>query len=137
MGPEMKKRNRVLWIDEGWQPLLIGYCPTVKAWQKALRAHDGAIADAPPNTAGWVTYCPATGSHLSAVYVCIPKPSADPVQTIGIMAHEAQHVLQYVLGEMGERNPGNEFMAYGLQCILQNLIKAATTAHPKDYWIGK
>lgn len=42
---------------------------------------------------------------------------------VGILAHEATHVWQALMEEIGETRPSSEFQAYGIQAITQRLFK--------------
>ena len=44
-------------------------------------------------------------------------------QTAALITHEAVHVWQRVMKNMGEDNPSTEFMAYGIQQITQTLLE--------------
>ena len=60
-----------------------------------------------------------------ACLVCIDvDDTRTPVEVAGLLVHEAVHVWQeYCLG-IGEKNPGAEQEAYGIQAIAQELMAA-------------
>lgn len=43
-------------------------------------------------------------------------------QQIGLLVHEAVHVVDNVFDDIGERNPGKETKAYLTQFIVQNIL---------------
>lgn len=45
-----------------------------------------------------------------------------PVETYGLLLHEAVHIWQRVKQRMGESNPSTEFEAYSIQSIAQDLF---------------
>ncbi len=52
------------------------------------------------------------------------SPGGSPRCIAGILAHEAVHVYESVIQQMGEETPGSEFHAYSIQEIFDNLVKA-------------
>ena len=47
----------------------------------------------------------------------------DPLEVAGLIVHEATHIKQHVMRKMGEKCPGDEFEAYMMQNITQNLMQ--------------
>lgn len=45
-------------------------------------------------------------------------------QVYGLIVHEAVHVWQRIVEHIGEHKPSDEFMAYGIQTIAQELMFA-------------
>lgn len=45
-------------------------------------------------------------------------------QIAALVAHEATHIWQFAMRDMGEASPSDEFMAYGIQNITQTLLEA-------------
>lgn len=51
-------------------------------------------------------------------------PTLTATEQVGLMAHEAVHVLDRLMEFMGERDVGKEIRAYGVQRILMDFIYA-------------
>lgn len=90
---------------------------------KAACAHLGAQ---PPR---WVNAGANATMHTfelkgkTACIVCIDGAEDwNPIEVAGLMIHEAVHVWQQYCEDMGERNPGIEQEAYGIQAIAQELL---------------
>ncbi len=64
-----------------------------------------------------------TPDNRTACLVTV-SPEARPCLVAGVLAHEAVHVYQHVVDYMGEKVPGVEAQAYGIQDIFQNLVKS-------------
>lgn len=45
------------------------------------------------------------------------------VETIGLIVHEVTHVKQYIMEQISEHSPSDEFEAYTMQEITKNLIQ--------------
>lgn len=50
-------------------------------------------------------------------------------QTYSLLAHEAVHILEGWFEIIGEKHPGEEIRAYGIQNITQSLIEAYDICH--------
>lgn len=49
--------------------------------------------------------------------------STDPIEVAGLIVHEATHIKQHIMRIIGETAPSNEFEAYMMQNIAQNLMQ--------------
>lgn len=63
-----------------------------------------------------------TGSHAVVLYDA--DPQADYGNDIGMLAHEATHVMLYALGSIGEDEPAEEEMCYVTQAVTQWLCES-------------
>lgn len=60
-----------------------------------------------------------------ACIVCLPQAVGEnwePVQVAALLVHEAVHVWQAFVEDIGESDPSDEFMAYSIQSISQRLM---------------
>lgn len=71
----------------------------------------------------------ATAHHLyndkgeQVVVVCMRDwENRDPIEVAGLLVHEAVHVWQEYVDNIGEQHPGREQEAYGVQAIAQELM---------------
>lgn len=114
----------VLWLDQGWQPAYIGFCPSRTAWNREMRkmgVKNEPWPEAPAST--------QTFEYKGALCIIVTLgPESDRGHTrigiAGLIAHEATHVWQYIRKHMGETDPSVEFEAYSVQAIFQNLYRA-------------
>jgi hypothetical protein len=122
----VKKHNRVVWIEQGWQPVAIGFCPSTKAWDREIKRLNG---DQPwPDSAdkgGYTLLGQNDVTGCSTILVCIGRGAErDALDVILTILHEAVHVWQFVREVIGERSPGIEMEAYGIEGITRGLIEA-------------
>lgn len=61
------------------------------------------------------------GNHCAIVCMRIVSTHTE-AQRLAMLVHEAAHVWQYHVESIGEKNPSDEFMAYGLQWLSQTLF---------------
>lgn len=63
------------------------------------------------------------GPRGLTVIVCIRDwQGREPVEVAGLLIHEAVHIWQQYADHIGERRPGDEQEAYGIQAIAQELL---------------
>lgn len=126
--------DRVVWIDQGWQPVAIGFCATKKAWDREIKRLNG---DQPwPGAAdrgGYTLLGTNDKTGCSTIIVCIGNGAErDAMEVIMTLLHEAVHVWQFVREVMGEKSPGIEMEAYGIEGITRGLIEAYCRTRGKD-----
>ncbi len=122
-----KAFNRIVWLERGWQPVFIGFCPNEKAWRKGLKQLGLSRRENP---------YPTSDGHLHTFHrndgppVCIVTVQDGAESTrglseiIGVLIHESAHVWQDIRQYIGETAPGAEMEAYALQTITQGMISA-------------
>ena len=120
--PDLSGRS-VLWLDQGWQPVFIGFCPTKKAWKREMKRM--GLKDEPYlATAGRTDTFTMKGK--TCIIVSLAEGVEDGVtriQIAGLLAHEAVHVWQNIQKDIGETAPGVEMEACSVQAIFQNLYR--------------
>lgn len=72
------------------------------------------------------SYFEHKNGSLVAIVTLAPWAGRKPVEVAGLLVHEAVHVWQRYCERIGERNPGDEQMAYGIQAIAQELMQSFT-----------
>jgi hypothetical protein len=122
----MKKRDRSVWLNRGWQPVDIIFCPTKKAWDQEIKRLNG---NQPwPEAANKGGHCllgenDVTG--VSAILVAVYSGAErDANEVIMTLVHEAVHVWQFCCRVMGESAPGIEIEAYAIEEISRGLVDA-------------
>ena len=117
--------SKVYWIDRGWQPVHLGFCPSKKAWDTVMKEFN--IIDPPefPTSSGFTQFLcnEITGDAL--VLVSLNNDDKQPLlNIIGLIAHEAVHVFDFICEHINEDEPSKEFKAYSIQMITMELLEA-------------
>jgi hypothetical protein len=130
----MGKRNRVVWIDQGWQPVAIGFCPSEKAWGREIKRLNGSQPwPESADQGGYTLLGENDKTGCSTILVCVGRGSErDALEVILTIVHEAVHVWQLVRKVIGEQYPGIEMEAYGIEGITRGLIEAYCTTQGRD-----
>lgn len=125
--------NKTVWIDRGWQPVAIGFVPSEKAWNKTCKAHKiDALYPEMIGSAGYTVYLQNDKTGEGIILVCVNKAAErDPAEVVLTIVHEAVHVWQFVCRQIGEKSPGIEIEAYGIEAISRGLIEAYTATQGK------
>lgn len=63
-----------------------------------------------------------TEKGKTVAIVCLFNHNFDIEQIHSMLCHEAVHIFQYICRDIGEQNPSEEFQAYSIQRISQNLF---------------
>lgn len=71
-----------------------------------------------------------TGRKIAIVALDDSK-KVTATQKVALIVHEAVHIWQHIVEELGETNPSNEFEAYSIQAITQELLLAYDRAKSK------
>lgn len=126
--------DRVIWIDRGWQPVAIGFCPSEEAWNRARKQHN-IVAEYPSiaGKGGHTLLAENDVSRESVIIVTVADGAErDALEVILTIVHEAVHVWQFVCQTIGENAPGIEMEAYGIEEISRGLIEAYCKTQGKD-----
>lgn len=116
--------DRVVWIDRGWQPVYIGFCPSEKAWKHAMKRM-GLPHEPYPDSDGRLTRFARDGK--TTLIMTLGESGEEEhsrVQIAGLLAHEATHAKQMICDHIGEDSPSMEFEAYTVQAIFQAFYQA-------------
>lgn len=125
---------KTVWLDRGWQPVFIGFCPSEVAWKREMKRM-GVRGQPYPDTDARATTFDKDGR------VCVIVTLRDGVEQhhsrveiAGLLCHEATHVWQTVRQAMADPGqPSVEFEAYSMQAIFQGLYSAwLDTRAPKE-----
>jgi hypothetical protein len=113
--------KRANYIHEGALPISIGFCRSAKQYayeMKKLKIKTPNDWITPEKGAATHRFLNENGHRISLV--CVDwKVKRTVTQIAGLVAHEATHVLQDTILQMGEEKPGDEFSAYLVQYITQ------------------
>lgn len=118
--------SKVIYIDRGWQPVDIGFCPDKQAWDREMRRLNTNLPWPETETSAAHTQHmrnDTTGASVVIVTV-FPACETDALSVISAMVHEAVHVWQFICQKIGEDEPGMEMEAYAVQHITEGLIAA-------------
>lgn len=125
--------DRVIWIDQGWQPVAIGFCPSEAAWDREIKRLNGTQEwPRAAEKGGYTLLGKNDVTGCSTILVCLSAGAErDAMEVIMTLVHEAVHVWQFVREVIGERSPGIEMEAYGIEGISRSLIEAYTKTRGK------
>lgn len=63
--------------------------------------------------------------------VCIHhRKDMDPIRVAALLCHEAVHIFQWCCAQIGEKEPSDEFQAYSIQWVAQELMFAYRDSLP-------
>lgn len=116
--------NKTIWINRGWQPVYLGFCPSEKAWNDTLKEYK--IKEEPyPTSHGRCTYLVNNISGDEVILLTInPKDTTSPLEIVGLIIHESVHAFDFICESIGEEKPSTELKAYSVQAIAQEMINA-------------
>lgn len=83
----------------------------------------------PPQSDAWTSHFEGEGRCL----VCLSDGWLEcaPDQRVALAAHEAVHCAQVWMREIGEEGPGDEEMAYAVQCCLLAILSGVEAEREK------
>ena len=114
--------KRIKWFEPPFKgcPTMWTLCTTEDEYHRAQRSA-GLTRDeqldwciSPSSLAGALTHF-----EDRVIIVCAPLGTR-----VGILAHEAVHVWQHMMLDIGEHTPGDEQAAYGIQHIVETLVES-------------
>lgn len=130
----MSKKDNLFWLDSGWQPVDIAFCPSKEAWNRARKRY--RIDAEYPEIAGYGGRCQLfrnDETHTAIIVVWVSHSSErDAMEVISTIVHEAVHVWQFICQVIGETDAGMEIEAYSIQRITEMLIDAYCQTQGKD-----
>lgn len=133
-----KRKDRPIFLDKGWQPCQILFCPSKEAWDYALKRMKST--DPYPITTSWA--CVQRLEHVDGgltIAVCVNDcvDSLDFGTQMSVLVHEAVHVWQFICKHTGIRKPDWETEAYSIQHITTELIQAYMDTRGPDVEITR
>lgn len=117
------------WLQRDWiRGDYLGVCVSEDAWFKEMKSmgikHPAEFVSHDANA---TTHFLTNSDGRRATIVCIRhNPSRTGIQIAALLAHEAVHVFQRYCDYIGEDNPSDEFEAYCVQNIFQELAEGYT-----------
>lgn len=84
------------------------------------------------NAAGYTQWMKNHTTGQGVIIVCVfPSAECDALEVFMTLVHEAVHVWQFLCDQIGEKDPGIEMEAYGIENITRGLIEAYSTTQGK------
>ena len=118
---------KLRWCDRRLviNPYYLTLCTTERLFRKALRHLRIKKADRPEfihNRAHATTHFFETKDGGLCAIVCMRDTDRTGIQKAALIVHEAVHIWQAAKRDLGERGPSDEFEAYAIQAISQELM---------------
>ena len=128
----VKLTDVIQWAEPGWLPIRYGFCPSEKAWDKWMKSigRKGWVYPINDERSGCCSVVDTVDGNYCLVTINDKRLQGTYSPTC-VLIHEAVHVKQYVVSQMGERQVGDEFEAYAVQNIAAFLIEAYTLTRGK------
>ena len=128
---EIKKPKGAVWIERAIieSPFCVGLCQTEKQFKNELKrlgvSESEAVQWVTDGKDATVTEFSGTKKHEKCFLVGIKQDKTTrPIETIGLLVHEAVHVWQRIREDINEDKPSTEFEAYAIQNLSIRLIDA-------------
>lgn len=117
-------RHKMIWCTT---PLRLkhhyGFCPSEKAWNALAKSSRRDLGSYPcRDKAAITTLFQRTSDKTRTCIVTVSE--RPPVETVGLLVHEAMHVWRDIREGIGEEFPSSEFEAYMMQNIIHELLEA-------------
>lgn len=114
------------WLQRDWiRGDYLGVCISEDAWHKQMKNMGIKYPDEfVTRDANATTHFLTNSDGRRATVVCVrPDPKRTGIQLAALLAHEAVHVFQRYCDYIGEDRPSDEFQAYCIQNIFQELAE--------------
>lgn len=98
-----------------------GFCPSARAWQALAKSSKRELGPYPDNAAMTTLFQSTKNRTKTCIVTVADRP---PLQTVGLLTHEAMHIWRDIREAIGEREPSSEFEAYAMQFIVEDLLTA-------------
>lgn len=110
-------------------PVYLALFTDEKSYRKWLKREGIRAADpfVSADANGCCHYFENDETHATLVAVCLDMKklcAMDAIRQAATIIHESVHVYQECLRFLGEKNPGDEFAAYSIQNIAEQLMRA-------------
>ena len=119
----------IKWLDRCLitSPIYYALCLDEKSFKQELKARKLAKEDWPAfiknEYSNATTHFFVRNNTVTAI-VCFKNNKFDLQQIHALLLHEAVHIWQDIKLQIGEHNPSQEFEAYAIQALAQNLFYA-------------
>lgn len=113
--------NKIIECSAGWFPYTYCFCPNADAWKRTARISKRELGPYPDNAAMTTFFRDYKRNQPVAV---VTVGDRAPLETVGLLAHEAMHVWRDMRETIGEKEPSSEFEAYAVHNILDRLMAA-------------
>lgn len=113
--------HKIIECSAGWFPYTYCFCPSARAWARLATISKRELGPYPDNAAMTTLFKDYKRNQpVAVVTVGVRKP----IETVGLLAHEAMHVWRDMRETIGEKDPSSEFEAYAVHNILDQLMSA-------------
>jgi hypothetical protein len=123
----LHSRKKAYWIARRW-PVSFDWCVAItpEGYRDAIRTLKAdSKTRVPVDSIACVTLLDDGRTQTAIVYFDVTADSdCNAVELIGLIAHEATHVKQYIVELMDEGRLGIEWEAYTMQYLIQELTKS-------------
>ena len=117
----------MVWFESYAFPSYWGFCPSEEVWKKQMKVvgckgekYPDFEKDTQARVFEFISF-----DHKHILVITLGDfAGRDPIGIIAIIAHEIEHVWQYMKKHMGEDNPGVEIEAYVKQDMLASMLYA-------------
>lgn len=119
----MANTQKTYWIELGFLPAHVGFCPSKKAWKCTFKELKQKPHEWPRSDGSCTRIYNDLGHPV--ILITISGKAAKRVtgvQIVGIVAHEAMHAWRFIRDHIGESEPSFEFEAYVIQAITMGLL---------------